>query len=209
MVTLEANPQNKLALGMLVGFIAGILWLIGFRTIALPNPTPHYHANFAVYINGQREKFDSYVYYEEVAACTADKNNPKSRVHMHDNVNHVVHVHDKGVTWSALFSNLGYSLGNASLETRDKVYVGSQDGAKLSFVLNGQIVSSVSNRVIGDEDRLLINFGPESDSDLLLRYKTVEHNAGEVDALNDPAACSGNDTNGLLQRLKRAAWQSE
>jgi hypothetical protein len=85
----------------------------------------HYHANFAVYINGQQEQFKGMKYYEETAAqtCTLEKiDDPAERAHMHDNVNNVVHVEDHLVTWGNFFQNLGWGLGDDYLKTADNVY---------------------------------------------------------------------------------------
>src|SRR5690242_12924059 len=46
-----------------VGFLLGILWLVGMRFLTVTPTETHYHANFAVYINGTREEFKSFAYY--------------------------------------------------------------------------------------------------------------------------------------------------
>lgn len=196
---------KKLTILMGIVFVLGIIWYSGLKFILYKSDSVHYHANFAVFINGQREAFKSNVYYEEAQSCSSSKDNPKNRVHLHENINHVVHVHDQGATWGHFFANLGYTLGDSLIATRDEVYIDGVDGKKLTFILNGQVVGLLANRTIGNTDRLLINYGVESEPDLLLRYSTVEHDATEVNRRYDPASCGGSD-NTYWRRLKRAVW---
>src|SRR5450432_3603881 len=93
---------NKTVLvSAVIGIIVGVLALLVVRYFTYNPPRVHYHANFAVYINGQQEQFKDNFYYEsEASACTATGNiTPPDRAHMHDHINNVVHVHDHAVTW--------------------------------------------------------------------------------------------------------------
>src|SRR3712207_6712479 len=125
--------DKKLWLAVLIGFIAGILWLVAIRFFTYKSENIHYHANFALYIDGQQYKFENFTFYEEVQSCVADfVDNPKARVHLHDNKPHVVHVHDNGVTWGHFFANLGYGLTDKSLSTRTETYVDGQNGTEIN-----------------------------------------------------------------------------
>ena len=96
--------MKRTLLLVLIGFVGGFLWLAGLRYFIAQPEEVHYHANFAVFINGERELFELPTYYEEVAACTtAYHDNPKGRVHMHGEVNDVIHVHDARVTYGNFF----------------------------------------------------------------------------------------------------------
>src|SRR5579885_3401153 len=82
---ISGNPLTWLVIGVVVGVVG----FIGVRMALTKNPYVHYHANFAVWINGQQDTFDGPGFYEEVTACNVNNGNDvKSRVHMHDNVNH-------------------------------------------------------------------------------------------------------------------------
>src|ERR1700752_157532 len=78
--------RHKSVLALLaVGFLGGVLWCGAMRYFLVHEHEVHYHANFAVYINGQREEFKEFFYFEEIAACSdAYADNPKGRVHMHE-----------------------------------------------------------------------------------------------------------------------------
>jgi hypothetical protein len=197
--------KRNILLAALLGFVTGVVLLVAVRYVTYKSPNVHYHANFALYINGQRDEFKSFTFYEEVQACTSgDNTDPKSRVHMHDNQNDVIHVHDSGVTWGDFFANLGYGLTNKAIQTDKGVYVDGQAGNELTFMLNGEKAESIANRVIQSEDVLLINYGKDDDATLKQRYDGISHSAGEFNTKNDPSSCSGSEELTPLQRIKKA-----
>ncbi len=187
-----------LACGILIGFLA-----IGLvRSIAMQSTHTHYHADFAVFIRGQRQEFKGPQYYQEVSACDAH-DSPLGRVHLHDENNHVVHVHADVVTWADLFTNLGWSLSNSMLYDGETTYADGQ-GGNLHFVLNGKATRSIANEIIGDQDRLLISYGAEDDGALMSQFGQVESGAKKADNTADPAACQGPEQEDLLTHLRRA-----
>src|SRR6185295_4220253 len=99
----------------------------------------------------------------------------KGRVHMHDNVNDVIHVHDKAVTYGDFFTNLGWAIGPDFVFT-DKGLVSNSADKQWTFMLNGSKVDRVDNKVIGDQDKLLVSFGP-ADTDFMAQYNKIENKA--------------------------------
>lgn len=168
-----------------------VVLLIRFATYHVEKGV-HYHANFALYINGQREQFKEPFYYEEVTSCNShEEMTPHERTHMHEQVNSVVHVHDHAVTWGDFFQNIGWVVDMNLIETpQSKIYLADAQN-KVTFILNGQKVENPINQVIGDEDKLLINYGASSEQELQDRYKTVPATAHKYDVSKDPASCSG------------------
>jgi len=186
-----------------IGVMIGLCLFVGLRAALVQDHHTHYHANFALFINGERDKFDNFTFYEEVQSCSADdKNNPKTRVHMHDNKNSTVHVHDDNVTWAHFFANLDYALLDDAVQTRKDLFVDEEDGKQLTFILNGKEESSIANRVIQSEDALLINYGDQKQAEE--NYKQIEHTAHESNTKPDPASCSGSASLTLGDRFKRA-----
>lgn len=193
------KPINLLLVGLLIGALSIVL----MRVILVQNHATHYHANFALYIDGERDEFDNFTFYEEVAGCSSDgHSNPKHRAHMHDNVNDAIHVHADGVTWGHFFANLGYNLGNNLIKTDDGVFVDGQNGKQLTFILNGEKTGSVANKLIESEDVLLIDYGDGSGAEQ--RYDAISRTAGELNTKPDPASCSGDENLSIGDRLKRA-----
>lgn len=179
--------------------------MVAIRFAVIKDTSVHYHANFALYINGRQDDFKNFTFYEEVQACSLnDPDNVKTRVHMHEQHAGLIHVHAHGVTWGQFFDNLGYTLGDKVMSTDGGVYVNDQDGNHLSFILNGDPVQAVANRVIKSEDRLLINYGKDNDKVLQERYQSVPSDAHQANTQQDPASCSGSHSLTFSDRLKQA-----
>lgn len=198
--------MKKLArLSTLVGFIAGVVWILGVRVLLFNPPITHYHANFQVYINGNRLEFKDPAFYEEVASCSSEnKMDPKTRVHLHDQKAHLAHVHDDGSTWGHLFANLGMTLGNNLIRTRDGTLMDGVDGNKLVFYLNGETVANIANRTIESEDSLVISYGTATGEQLKKWSSDIPRDAAESNSKPDPASCSGSSSYSFSERFKKA-----
>jgi hypothetical protein len=188
----------------IVAFLVGILVILGIRFFTYHGEkNTHYHANFALYINGQKEGFKNPFYYKEVATTcnTVNGLTPDKRVHMHDNINNLVHIHDEAVSWGNFFQNIGWVVDPRLIRSLDALYV-PDDQNKITFLLNGQKVDGAMRNVIGDEDRLLVDFGNTSDQQLQKEYKSVPATAHKYDITADPASCSGSKKTTLSDRFK-------
>jgi len=194
MKRLLALFKNKYVL-LAAGLVLGALIILAVRFATYSVSTTHYHANFAVYINGQRETFASPTYYQEVAACAVNGPiQPEQRAHMHDNINSLVHVHDDGVTWGQFFENLGWYVGPDFIQAHGGTMYKADGDSKLHIMLNGDDftgLAPIADQVIGDRDRLLVSFGDLTDAQLQQEYKTVPSTAKHYDETKDPASCAG------------------
>lgn len=198
--------SSKILLSSIISLVVSAAIVLGIRFATYQPPAlVHYHANFAVYVNGTRELFKGRGYYEETAAETCSLQpveTAQERAHMHSNVPDVVHVEDHLVTWGNFMQNIGWGLGNDYLKTKDGVLVNGDTG-KLSFIVNGQPIESVSDQIIQDKDTLLISYGNADSSVLQQQYKTVASTAATYDASKDPASCgAGHSEVTALERLQ-------
>jgi len=197
----RTNTQIYIVVGLSVLLGMFIILFIRFIFYVPPKET-HYHANFVVFVDGQREQFASPLIYEEISECssgrvlTADK-----RAHMHDKINDVVHVEDEVVTWGNFFQNIGWNVGPTYLDTSTALLLAGGD-KKVTYILNGVKLDSIAGRVIGDKDRLLVSYGNQTNDELNTQYSAVASTAAKYNEEKDPAACSGNHaTNSLLDKL--------
>ena len=190
-------------LSFIIGIIVGLVLFVALR-IALAKPDiTHYHANFGLFIEGERDKFNNFTFYEEVQSCSSeDDNNPRHRVHMHNNVSDTVHVHAPAATWGHFFANLGYGLVDDAVKTDKGVFVDGVNDKKLTLLLNGEEVDDVSNRVIESEDVLLVSYGDPADAKD--QYSQIGHTAHESNTKPDPASCSGSENLTFEDRIKQA-----
>jgi hypothetical protein len=191
----------------LLGVVLGVLLLAAVRWIVAPPPVPtHYHANWALFVNGQRVDLSGSQYMEEVTACVPVGQTilPTQRTHMHAGTQDVVHGHDDGVTWGHLMANLGFGLGEDFLILGGDRYVA--DGTNsLKYIADGQVVLPAYNRVIRSTERLLISYGPESvDEVIATQFPQVASTAAEYNTRPDPAGCAGAAEMTLAQKLRYA-----
>jgi len=190
--------------GLGVGLVVGALVVLGIRFAAYRPAHTHYHANFAVYINGQREEFASPFHYEETGAgaCTAEEAmTPAERTHMHGQVKDIVHVHDTAVTWGNFFQNLGWTVNDTLIQTDDKVYLADATN-KITFIIDGREYQDVTKEVIRDQSRLLVDYGGTSEDVLQQEFANVASTAGEYDAGTDPASCQSGVNPTFRDRLR-------
>ena len=177
------------------GILIGALIILTIRFVNYkPENQIHYHANFAVFINGEREQFKGMQYYEETEAssCTVEHvDSPLERAHMHGNVNDVVHIEDDLVTWGHFMQNLGWGMGDDYIKTAENIYSNNKQG-KVVFVLNGEQVDKVSDRIIQDKDKLLISYGEATNDELQNEYKMIPETAIQYNTSQDPAGCGAN-----------------
>jgi hypothetical protein len=189
------------------GFVLGALLILVIRFASYqPEEAVHYHANFGVYINGQREQFVGPRYYEESADSSCDNEghdeDAAGRMHMHNNVNDVVHVHDHLVTWGHFFQSIGWAFDKDYAKTASQVLT-AEGQNKVTFTLNGQPVEDINNLIIESEDRLLINYGNTPQDQLDEYYKSVASTAGKYNTSADPASCgAGESKDSFSDRLK-------
>lgn len=192
-----------------LGVVVGILLLVGARFAFTPwYQPPHYHANWAVFIDGDRLDLSADRYMEDVDACVAaGRVQPSQRVHMHENDDDVVHVHHEGVTWGHFLRNLDFVLGDDHLITDDGRRFFSEDDRTLKFVVDGFLVDEIDDRLIEPGDRVLISYGPERPQEALeTQFPRVADDAEEYDRRQDPAGCAGAGETTIRERLMRALW---
>jgi hypothetical protein len=194
------------------GALLGAVALVAARLAFLPPPDHvHYHANWAIWLDGAKVDFSGNEYMEAVSACAVDPSQMtgEARVHLHNQEPDVVHVHHGGATWAHLLQNLGWGIGYGWIVTRDGIQLreGGESGARFTYILNGLVVPPVHDRVIRPGDRLLISFGTETPETLLAdRFPTVASDAPGYDTRPDPAGCAGAVEETLGERIRRAVW---
>ena len=203
------NFDKRLLRVVIVSFLAGIFWLVAVRFVTFNDTRVHYHANFAVFVDGERLPFDTFTFYEEVQSCGGEgEDNPKARAHMHDQINHVLHVHDEAATWGHFFANLGMTNGDTVFKTDADTYVES-GSLQIRFLLNNEEVNATANRTIKSEDTLLISIGSSSDSQLENQYSQIVQNSAEYNSRNDPSSCTGSRELSNWEKLKKSVGISE
>lgn len=190
-----------------LGILLGLGGLIAFRlAFAHPEEPTHYHANFALFVDGERVDLSGDEYMEDVATCALGETVlPRSRAHLHNNDPDVAHVHHQGVTWGHLLANLGIGVGQTYIADKSGAVLTEGDGRTLKFVLNGRPQFAVHNELIRPGDRVLVSYGREREAEVLRdQFPHVADNAGEFDTRDDPAGCAGAHRMSIWDRIRYA-----
>ena len=176
LLTLRPAPP-RLWLPVLIGMGAICLGLLGVvlfasddsgseapgvvldTTEALRQPV-HWHADFAVVINGQQFDFNQ----SGFISTEGGEKNPW--VHIHDPRPTVIHVHREQTTWDEFFGSLGFKLTDTSLTLPNGTNYTSGEGGTLRFFVNRVRVDTIQFESIADLSQGLVTFGPESEEDI-------------------------------------------
>lgn len=191
------------------GVVAGVLLLAGFRLVTVPPPTvTHHHANWAVFVGGERLDLSDDRFMEDVVSCRTSPESirPEDRIHLHDGEDDVVHVHHPASTWGQLLANLEMAAGPDYLFTADGERHFAGPDSLMVFVRNGQRVYDLTNEPVRSEDRVVISFGAESPEEVVEgHFPQVADNAAEHNEKADPGACMGShESDTFLVKLRRA-----
>lgn len=192
---------------VVLGILLGVVGMVALRmAYAQPEAPPHYHASFAIFVDGERVDLSGDEYMEDVAACAAGHTVlPRARVHLHDNNPDIVHVHHAGATWGHLFANLGIGVGQRYIAPAGGPVLTSDEGRSMKFILNGRPQFEVHNELIRPGDRVLVSYGPESEAEVLRsQFPQVATGAEEYDTRDDPAGCAGAARATFRERLRHA-----
>ena len=205
------SPLKQLLKKSIFPFLVGsvclliVLWtyIVGYMHAGINFLPPHFHANFALYVNGERVDFSGDEFMEDVAGCSLSwKMLAKDRVHLHENNQDVIHIHDDGVSWGHFFTNIWYVFWESFLSTNEEeIYVVNEE-RKLYFILNDEQIDNPFNELINSKDKLLIVYGNEEPVELQTLYETVSDNAGEYNDKYDPGSCGWTNENGVLVILR-------
>lgn len=173
-----------------------VILIVGFfvlyKTIQVPETPVHYHANFAVFIDGKNQDFseDKFMHIEPCSDKDEheEPNDLEEKVHLHDNVGNVVHVHDANIHWEDLFKSLNYEI----------------ERKNVNYYLNGKKDKDVLKKVIQSEDKFLVSIGEKGNSNNELSQ--VGNLAGEYNKGKKTAKTCGvsDEKRSFFERFKIA-----
>jgi len=178
--------MKKLIFFLIFGLMAGVAANAAFRN-SNPAPEFHIHANFALFLNGQRFDFGK-PEFMDVNPCKIEKTSwitaayahdedegaLEGAVHLHDGNGHLIHVHRAGIQYHDFFESMGMKLSDTQfVDNKGKVYENSKTDS-FRFFLNGKEVTSIANTEIHDLDRLLVTYGAKSRSQASINRELIQ-----------------------------------
>ena len=156
--------QRFFLLGSLV-FLSGCTWLTRFNPP--PNPDPnHTHADFAVWIEGERMDFSAakYMSSQEPGGEDHEKHGHKhDYLHLHDGIGHVVHRHKPGLSVGEFFASLGFRMELTCVVLDTKKRVCNQGEKQWRMYVHRELQSFDPGYVFADTDKILLTYGSGGD----------------------------------------------
>ena len=162
----QKRKSTLLAVGIL-GLIGLIVGYASFTFVTTPVGAPgsppgagilgdeHEHASVLVRIFG--DKFD-------FAATTYQIKS--SWIHFEESDGNTVHRHSSGVTLNYLFESLGIGIDEDCYIFGDGRQFCTNEDYSLKYFINGDSVNSINDYVVQNDDRILISYGSETESQI-------------------------------------------
>ena len=127
----------------------------------------HWHADLALVVRD--EAFD---FAEADLLSTAERDlNPSA--HIHDPRHTVVHIHLTHSTWGEFFEAHGFRISDSCVEFPDGEELCNTGDEQWTFVVNGVTIDTLRFQYIGDLDRVLLFYGPESEDEVLAKWEEL------------------------------------
>lgn len=131
----------------------------------------HYHADFALYINGERYDFAKEKY------MSTENKSLSNFMHLHDMDGKVIHKHAEGVTLGFFLETLGMKLNETCLVLDNEDSYCNEDDKELKMSVNGKHNDEFDQYDIQDEDKILLSYGDEYEEELQKQMSSVSDEA--------------------------------
>src|SRR3989344_2605826 len=170
-----------------------LLLLTGCRFFAdhtpVPNPDPnHTHADFAVWVNGEKLDFSGAEYMS--GTSTDEQTHDEvdeyldEYLHLHDEVGHVIHRHKPGLTLLEFLKSLGLTVRDDAIYIPDRgdIVNWEMGGETWRLFINGQLqpqyspLTTTLNYQFQDMDQILLVFG-HADANLDAAFDQMTNDA--------------------------------
>jgi hypothetical protein len=162
----EKRKHTLIAIGIMAG-VAAIVGVSAYNFANLSATAPgappgagvlgdeHVHSSMLVKIFGDTFDFSQPAYQVK-----------SSWIHFEAQDGTTVHRHSTGVTLGYLFETLGITLTDACYNFPDGREFCTNDDYSLKFYVNHMPVSSLTDYVFKDQDRILISYGNENQTQI-------------------------------------------
>lgn len=148
---------------------------------AAENPDPnHTHADFAMYVHGEKIDFSDNAYMSGLSTDdnTHDEEHEyhHEHLHLHDGVGHVIHRHKPGLSLSEFFASIGFELTYDCVVMAENGLVCNDEGIEWKMVMNGEPTAWSPDYVFEDLDQILMSYGA-TDEQLAAQWEEMTDDA--------------------------------
>ena len=123
----------------------------------------HVHADFLVYLNGERLDLTGDQYQSK------EGDTQHFYLHLHDNNGHVLHRHEEGYTFAQFFDSIGFAMTDECFITDTGEEYCTDEGNVLRLYVNGEVHPHPTSYIIQEEDNILLYYG-EANEETIAEY---------------------------------------
>jgi hypothetical protein len=135
----------------------------------------HIHADWKIYVNGKPLDLSDKSHMERMRNNRAVSSfiHVDSGAPVPEKTGDVLHMHATGVPLWVFFKSIGMDFNKdcITLENKEKLCSGGNN--KLKFFVNGKENSEFENYVFNDLDKILINYGDESEEEIKSQLSSI------------------------------------
>jgi len=162
---------------LILGLIIAAAVIIGNWQLEKSNPEIgvvgdlHYHADFALYLDGERYNFTQEKY------MSTENRSLSNFAHFHDVDGNIIHKHASGITLGFFLETLGIKLDDTCLVLDDGTSYCNERNKVLKLYVNGKYNDKFAQYDIQDEDQILLSYGDESEQEIEEQVDSVTEDA--------------------------------
>lgn len=131
------------------------------------NPDPnHTHADFAVWIEGEKIDFSDEAYMSGIPKREGSSDEDTyhhKHLHLHDEIGSLLHRHKPGLTIGDFLSSLGFTMSTQCLTLDTHVMVCPESGKSWQMFVNGEQVNYDAAYAFEDVDQILLTYGASAE----------------------------------------------
>lgn len=177
----QKNQLMAVSFLFIIIAVAAVLLLPAFLESTKPEEEVHIHANFLMVLKGNAKDFSLDSFQSPVSCGIEEKHSDELEVHLHQNNGGVIHVHEKGVTYSDFFASekITMELSERCLVDENGKNWCNTEKDTWRFFLNGEETPNLPQIVIDDNDSALLLYGYYTPSQINFYQKQIPTDACE------------------------------
>lgn len=133
----------------------------------------HEHINFAVFLNDVQFNFNQTKYMTNESQEVGER----QFIHLHDMNGGVIHLHESGLTMGMFFDSIGMHLNSTCLTLDNGTSYCTSENDSLKMYVNDVPSNEFDALQLHDLDKVLITYGPHSDSMIQTQLNSVPSDA--------------------------------
>ena len=172
---IKVKRKNNLKAAGILALIAIIVGYTGYVFINMDSTVPgsppnagklgdeHEHASMLVRVFGDKFDFAATAYQVKSAW-----------IHFESSDGNTIHRHASGVTLGYLFDNLNIVISEECFIFPDGRQFCTNEDYSLKYYINHQLVDSIRDHILDDQDRILISYGNENQEKIVQQLQELD-----------------------------------